>query len=366
MNLHYPAPPKTQQNTMLPLLSHVFMASLTAGLALIPCAPSMAQSSSTIYGVVDLGFVRESGGPNGTSASRLTSGVASGSRLGFRGHEDLGGGLSAFYALEMGLLADTGGLAQGGLAFGRQATVGIHGNFGSIALGRQYTPVALIQTETDPFVTGLAGDSANLISAGGASGNNRMDNTLRYTYKASSGLMADAVYGFGEVAGDSSAKRQYGGALGYVAGPAYAKLGYHSVNDATGKAGRLTFLGATYDFGFAMAHFNYVVNKGSAVFGIVNQDSRDMLLGISVPYGLGKFMASYIRKDDRTIANFDASQWAVGYMYFLSKRTTLYTSIARIDNNASATSKTGFYRVGNATEQGLGSRAFNFGIRHAF
>lgn len=365
MNLHYPAPPKTQQNTMLPLLSHVFMASLTAGLALIPCAPSMAQSSSTIYGVVDLGFVRESGGPNGTSASRLTSGVASGSRLGFRGNEDLGGGLSAFYALEMGLLADTGGLAQGGLAFGRQATVGIHGNFGSIALGRQYTPVALIQTETDPFVTGLAGDSANLISAGGASGNNRMDNTLRYTYKASSGLMADAVYGFGEVA-DSSAKRQYGGALGYVAGPAYAKLGYHSVNDATGKAGRLTFLGATYDFGFAMAHFNYVVNKGSAVFGIVNQDSRDMLLGISVPYGLGKFMASYIRKDDRTVANFDASQWAVGYMYFLSKRTTLYTSIARIDNNASATSKTGFYRVGNATEQGLGSRAFNFGIRHAF
>ena len=366
MSLHCPTPHKTQQNKMFPMLSRVFVASLTAGLALIPSAPSMAQSSSTVYGVVDLGFVRESGGPNGTSASRLTSGVASGSRLGFRGNEDLGGGLSAFYALEMGLLADTGGLAQGGLAFGRQATVGIHGNFGSIALGRQYTPVALIQTETDPFVTGLAGDSANLISAGGASGNNRMDNTLRYSYKASSGLMADAVYGFGEVAGDSSAKRQYGGALGYVAGPAYAKLGYHSVNDATGKAGRLTFLGATYDFGFAMAHFNYVVNKGSAVFGIVNQDSRDMLLGISVPYGLGKFMASYIRKDDRTIANFDASQWAVGYMYFLSKRTTLYTSIARIDNNASATSKTGFYRVGNATEQGLGSRAFNFGIRHAF
>ncbi|RDI05517.1 porin [Comamonas sp. AG1104] len=270
-----PNPTQDQQNKMFPMLSRVFVASLTPGLALIPGAPSMAQSSSTVYGVVDLGFVLESGGPNDAGASRLTSGVASGSRLGFRGDEDLGGGLSALYALEMGLLADTGGLAQGG-----QAAVSIHGNFGSITLGRQYTPVALIQTETAPFVTCLAGDSANLISAGGAGGNNRMDNTLRYTYKASSGLAADVVYGFGEGAGDSSAERQYGGALGYVAGPAYAKLGYHSVNDAVGKAGRLTFLGATYDFGFAMAHFNYVVNKGSAVFDIVNQDSRDMLLGI--------------------------------------------------------------------------------------
>ena len=366
MNIYYPTRSTLRQAKAFALLSPVFSVSLTAGLALAPCTSSMAQSSTTVYGVVDLGFVRESGGPNGASVNKLTSGVASGSRLGFRGNEDLGGGLSAFYTLEMGLLVDTGGLAQGGTAFGRQAAVGIQGNFGSIALGRQYTPVALIQTETDPFVTGLAGDSANLISAGGAGGNNRMDNTLRYTYKAASGLMADAVYGFGEVAGNAQANRQYGGAFGYASGPAYAKLGYHSVNDATGKAGRLTFLGATYDFGFAMAHFNYVVNKGSAVFGIVNQDSRDMLLGVSIPYGTGKFMASYIRKDDRTAANFDASQWAVGYMYFLSKRTTLYTSIARIDNNAPAGSKTGFYRVGNATEQGLGSGAFNFGIRHAF
>lgn len=365
MNLHYSTQPTVRQAKARPPLSPACIASLSAALALVP-ASSMAQSGTMVYGVMDLGFVRESGGPNGASASKLTSGVASGSRLGFKGSEDLGGGLAAFYTLEMGLLADTGGLAQGGLAFGRQAAVGIQGRFGLLALGRQYTPVALIQTETDPFVTGLAGDSANLISAGGAGGNNRMDNTLRYTYKAASGLVADAVYGFGEAAGNAQANRQYGGAFGYASGPAYVKLGYHSVNDASGKAGRLGFLGATYDFGVATAHFNYGVNKGSAVFGIVNQDSRDLLLGVSVPYGAGRFMASYIRKDDKTAANFDANQWAFGYLYFLSKRTTLYTSIARIDNNAPATSKTGFYRVGNATEQGLGSRAFNFGIRHAF
>lgn len=366
MRLHYPTQYIVRQAKVSLSLSPAFAASLAVGLALIPSASSMAQSSATVYGVVDLGFVRESGGPNGASVNKLTSGISAGSRLGFRGTEDLGGGLSAFYNLEMGLLADTGGLAQGGLGFGRQAAVGLQGSFGTIALGRQYTPVALIQTETDPFITGLAGDSANLISAGGAGGNNRMDNTLRYTYKAANGLMADVVYGFGEVAGNAQANRQYGGAFGYVSGPAYVKVGYHNVNDVSGKSGHLTFLGATYNFGVATAHFNYVVNKGSAVFGIVNQDSRDMMLGISVPYGTGRFMASYIRKDDRTTANNDANQWAFGYMYFLSKRTTLYTSIARIDNNAPAGSKTGFYRVGNATEQGLGSRAFNFGMRHAF
>jgi predicted porin len=103
--------------------------------------------------------------PRGPAATKLTSGIASGSRLGFRGTEDLGDGLAAFYVLEMGINADTGVLGQGGLGFGRQSMVGLQGGFGSVSLGRQYTPVALIQTETDPFATGLAGTSANLISA---------------------------------------------------------------------------------------------------------------------------------------------------------------------------------------------------------
>lgn len=325
-----------------------------------------SQSTSTVYGVVDLGFVHESGGPNGASASKLTSGVAAGSRLGFRGTEDLGGGLSAFYTLEMGLNADTGTLGQGGLAFGRQSLVGLQGRLGSLSMGRQYTPVAFIQAETDPFMTGLAGTSANLISAGGAGGNNRMDNTVRYTYAAQSGWTADLVYGLGETAGDSSARRQFGGAIGYVSGPVYVKLGHHNVNSAASVPAKITFLGAKYDFGVATAHVNYVVNKGSAVFGLVNADSRDVLLGVSVPYGPGRFMASYIRKNDRTPTNHDASQLALGYTHALSKRTSLYASIARIDNNAAAGSATGFYRVGNATEQGLGDRAYNVGVRHAF
>lgn len=338
------------------LLSAVVLASFSA----------WAQSSVTMYGLVDMGFVRESGGVDGANVNKISGGVSAGSRIGFKGSEDLGAGMSAFFQLEMGLLSDTGALAQGGLGFGRQSVVGLKTQWGTVTLGRQYTPVALIQVETDPFVTGLAGDSANMISAGGAGGNNRMDNTVRYTLNAKNGFSADVVYGFDESTASAHANRQYGGALGYVSGPAYIKLGYHNVQNAQGNSGWLSFLGAKYELGFGTAHFNYVVNKGSAVFGLLNPNSRDLMLGLSVPYGSGKFMASYIRKDDKTASNYDANQIALGYMHSLSKRTQLYSSIARIHNKALAGNKAGFYRVGNSTEQGSGSRAFNIGIRHAF
>jgi predicted porin len=337
----------------------LFLLGMTAGSA-------WSQSTGTVYGLIDIGFVHEGGGPGGASIDKLTSGVASGSRLGFRGTEGLGDGLAAFYVLEMGINADTGTLGQGGLGFGRQSIVGLQGDFGTVALGRQYTPVAFIQTETDPFATGLAGNSPNLISAGGAGGSNRMNNTVRYSYTGQSGLTADLAYGFGEATNSISRNRQVGAAIGYVSGPVYLKLGYHNVKDAMSVPAKMTFFGAKYDIGAVTAHFNYVVNKGAAVFGLVNADSRDVMVGMSVPYGASRFMASCIGKNDRTFANNDARQVALGYTYFLSKRTSFYASIARIRNNALAGAASGFYRVGNATEQGLGNRAQNIGVRHAF
>src|SRR5437868_4896157 len=90
---------------------------------------AQAQSSVTVYGAVDLGLVLERG-PAG-SVTKLSSGVEAGSRLGFKGTEDLGGGLSAKFVLEMGISVDNGGLNQGGAAFGRQSLVGLAGGFGS-------------------------------------------------------------------------------------------------------------------------------------------------------------------------------------------------------------------------------------------
>lgn len=137
-----------------------------------------AQSSVTVYGVVDAGIVAEKGGAGG-SVTKLTSGVASGSRIGFKGSEDLGGGLSALFLLENGFAVDNGALGQGGLLFGRQAFAGLGGGFGTVTFGRQYTPQYLTLALADPFVTGMAGDAANIMpNTGNAS--SRMDNAIKY------------------------------------------------------------------------------------------------------------------------------------------------------------------------------------------
>jgi predicted porin len=94
-----------------------------------------AQTNVTMYGVLDMALQHENDGVNSTTA--LDSGIQSGSRLGFKGTEDLGGGLKANFDLEAGVNADTGTSSQGGILFGRQAWVGLSGGFGSLRLGRQ-------------------------------------------------------------------------------------------------------------------------------------------------------------------------------------------------------------------------------------
>lgn len=138
--------------------------------------------------------------------------------------------------------------------------------------------------------------------------------------------------------------------------------------------GRNTLLAANYDVGVARADAAYGVDKGTngaplpnngnpygGVRPTASTDSRDMLLGVSVPFGVMTLMASYIRKDDRTAYNQDAHQWGVGLSHALSRRTSLYTAYARIRNKRGAG-----YTVGNNTEPGSGDSAFNLGVRHVF
>jgi len=94
---------------------------------------------------------------------------------------------------------------------------------------------------------------------------------------------------------------------------------------------------------------------------IASTDSRDALIGVTVPFGVHAFLASYIRKDDRTGFNQDASQVALGYRYTLSKRTDVNVAIAKIDNRNGAS-----YTVGSAIESGTGNRSAMVGLRHAF
>ena len=335
-------------------------------------------ASVSVYGLVDVALVRETGGSGG-DVTKLTSGVGAGSRLGFKGREELGNGLAAIFLLESGFQADTGALGQGGLLFGRQAYAGLQGGFGTLTAGRQYTPQYLTVVMADPFGSGYAGDTKNLMAPTGNSAS-RMDNSLKYVSPAIGGVSAELVYGAGEVTGDSAAGRQFGGALDYTSGPLRVRLGYHNRNNDTAAiknagSAKNTVLSAFYDFGVVKEHVANGVDKGlnssllrntANPYGrpgtpVASSDSRDVLLGATIPSGPHTWMVSWIHKDDRGALDQDASQYALGYRYALSRRTELYTSIAHIVNRHGAS-----YTVGSAIEGGTGNGAVDLGIRHTF
>ena len=306
-----------------------------------------AQTNVTIYGVADVGITHTRSNTPNSATWGMGSGIQSGSRLGFKGTEDLGGGLSAIFQLENGFGVDTGALGQGGRIFGRQAFVGLNGGFGSVKFGRQYMPIFLAVDTIDPFGTGLAGDASGWLGANIFGGIDvRMNNTINYSI-ASGGLSGEIAYGFGEVAGNNSASRQVGLSVGYTGGPVTVVLAHHDANDAAGTGStKATLLGGTYDFGAAKLHAGLDNEKNDAA-GATTLDARTWMLGVSAPVGAaGSVLASYNRRDDKTAANADANQVALGYTHSLSKRTNLYTSFARVNVN--------------------GVRNFNVGIRHKF
>jgi predicted porin len=331
---------------------------------------AMAQSSVTMYGLADAGLVAESGGAAG-NVTKMVGGVAGGSRLGFRGVENLGGGLTAIFVLEMGVTLDAGGSAQGGVLFGRQALIGLSNKIGTLTLGRQYTPLFLTLSAVDPFhAFSMAGSAANLMSNAGI----RMNNTIKYASPAVNGFSGELAYGLGEAAGDARIGRQLGAALGYTRGPLSLRLGYASVNSipvATAlTTGKTTLIGGAYDFGVVKMALGYASNKGTVNVNTridpnPNADSQDAILGVTVPVGAGTIRASYISKQDRRSTDRDARQWGIAYNYALSKRSDVYLAYARIHNHVAA-GAVGFYTVGNATEVGGGNRALNIGMRHSF
>lgn len=324
-----------------------------AGASCLLCSAAvLAQTNVTVYGIADAGLVHESGGPAG-GVNTVASGIASGSRLGFRGKEDLGGGMAAVFGLESGVNVDTGTSGQGGVLFGRQAYVGLTGRLGAVTLGRQYTPYYKILRDIgDPFgAVSLAGRAGNLITT-----YTRIDNLVEYVSPTVNGLRADVGYAAGEVAGDSSKNRTLSGSLAYATGQLALGAAYHRVDNPAGTDFvREALLSANYKFRLLTAYLSYGRTRGPAA------DSRSVLAGVAVPFGRHKLMLSHIRRDDRTVADRDANQWGIGYFYALSKRTDLYAAYADIDNRNGAA-----FTVGNATEKGSGDRAVNLGVRHNF
>jgi predicted porin len=343
-----------------------------------------AQSAVTVYGIVDMAYQNENRGAGSRTVNALDSGIQSGSRLGFKGTEDLGGNLKANFQLEMGVNADTGASSQGGVTFGRQAWVGLSGDFGSVNMGRQYTPIFVAVDTIDPwstgFISGHAGEGTSSEGIATPFGTPfRTNNTLNYTTNNLGGFTGSAAYTFGEVSGSSNL-RQIGLSGTYAAGPIVGTLAYHKANDTTGRATKIAFLGGTYDFGPAKLHAAF--GKTTSDFLItttpaagttpasttVSPEHREWMVGTSVPFGAATLLASYTRIDNKRAAGSTAAtrtdgksnQMAIGGTYSLSKRTNLYTSFSRTTNDANT-------NVGNlAAANGATDRLFNVGVRHKF
>jgi GBP family porin len=192
-----------------------------------------AQSSVTLFGIVDVGMnyiSNESGKPNWT----MTSGVVQGSRFGLRVVEDLGGGLKAVAQLENGFSVTNGALGQGGRLFGRQGWVGLSSNtFGTLTLGRQYdSMVDFVQPKFSIVYTGLAHpfDNDNLGDAF------RINNSIKYTSAVYKGFKFGGLYGFSNSASTSTGgsgfanNRAWSLGANYTNGPFDLGVGYLHLN----------------------------------------------------------------------------------------------------------------------------------------
>ena len=353
---------------------------------------AFAQSSVTLYGKVDLGMVYDAGNPLGAGKSvRLSSGVTGGSRIGFKGVEDLGGGNKFSFQLETGYCADSAAgqstnvndannkkigttsapnFCTGSNNFmGRQAHGDLTGAFGALSAGRQYSLGFNNLATIDPFGAGFAAQANNVASNGtylvDPSGI-RLNNSVTYSTPNVAGFTGSVEAAFGEVVGNWKSGRETGAGVNYASGPVYAGITYYEVNTAAGSgtAKRVTTFGGSYDFGVVKVHA--LGQKVSGSNGSI--DIFNIMGGVTVPVGAGSLMASYVKHNDRTSMDEDANQIGIGYQYPLSKRTALYTSFARIQNHniqGSATSNSAIL-VGNATDAGTGQKAFNAGVVHNF
>lgn len=363
-----------------------------------------AQSSVTVYGIVDLGFDRTDDGATAGSTNGIKSGGQSASRIGFKGTEDLGGGLNALFQLEATIAADTGSafgttaagttgtnanFANGAGGFNRIATVGLQSNaFGTVNLGRQTSVIKDAYDVVDPFGDGgtIAPISTVFFNGTLAGDFGRISNSVKYSTPSFGGFKASAAYGFGEVAGDTGTNSNYGLGLGYANGPLNVQFAYHNqdrgvvaaaaatatafaVTASPARENKLAFLGASYNFGVVKLHGAYADTKLENTTASTEAKYRNYMIGVSVPLGAaGNLFASYSVNDNRTTDNFDAQKAAIMYTYDLSKRTNLYTGYSRTSNDSGTGAAGSGSRIGLAASAPAGesASAFNVGIRHKF
>lgn len=320
-------------------IARTALASLVALIAPLAAGNAAGQSNVSFYGLLDAGLTYVDNGEAG-SGWRQQSGVSQGSRWGFTGSEDLGGGNKANFVLEGGFFNDTG-VWTGNGGFSRRSVVGLSGAWGALDVGRDYNPVHTLLAQFDPLANGLLSAASGFMGNAGA----QMPNAVFYTTPEMAGVTGKIGYGMGERAGAARSGDTLSSRLVYARGPLAAGVAYAYQNVAastgTGYARDHQLL-ATFSYKFAGIEPVAMLQQGhnysrSLVYNSNNgvpysTDFRTWMLGASVPYAVYKLALTYQRYDDRTAANADAANLALAGYASLSKRTTLYANISKIVN----------------------------------
>ena len=344
--------------------------SLIALAVLAASGAAMAQSSVTLFGLVDAGVGRVSAG--GTSVTGVTNSGLASSRLGFRGEEDLGGGLKAGFWLEGGMSNDTGtgeggGAAGPGFEFKRRSTISLMGGFGEIRLGRELTVGYVNSTAADVFGDNGVGASIGKNHFAGVI-ETRKGNGISYILPSNlGGFYGQVQYVFGEQLSSAAydkAGDYLGARLGYRNGPLDTAVGFakgRGASSAADDADQFNIF-ASYDLGVVKPFIGFNQEKNKAAVEVKYQS---YLLGLTAPVGPGTVRVSFNDVDLKNSAD-DAQKFAIGYVYDLSKRTAIYGTYAHVKNKGAAAFGAAPGGLTFTTPAGQNVNGYEFGVRHSF
>ncbi|MHA6848628.1 porin [Ralstonia syzygii] len=345
---------------------------IAVAIAMTWCGAAAAQSSVTLYGLVDAGVTYTNNGTsNGKSGPtfQFMSGSSQGDRWGLKGTEDLGGGTKALFNLESGYQLSNGQAGQGGKMFGRSAFVGLSGNWGELTLGRQYDfigwylPAYAIGANTP---AGLLAWSLPAYAAGGYSLDNRVwgdwvDNAVKYVSPTFAGFSFGAMYGFGETPGSVAKNSTMNFVVNYENGPFSTSASYYSQRDAVGSGRQTIYIGgAAYNIGKARI---FALVSDVRIHG--GTDPRATTAEVGATYGLTPNLTvgggyQYQRRNNDLGS---ASQFTASLDYALSKRTDVYTVAAYGHDNAFGAQAVAALGYPSTTSSQF---ALRIGMRHKF
>ncbi|NML30209.1 porin [Paraburkholderia antibiotica] len=378
---------------------------LTAATFALFASAAHAQSSVTLYGLIDAGISYVNNSKTSTGHSSLTKyddGIAQGSRWGLRGTEDLGGGLKALFVLENGFSSANGTAGQGGAMFGRQAFVGLaQDNVGSLTFGRQYSFSTDILGGN--YSTGgqtVAGNYAYHINDVDQLTSSRINNSAKFTSANFSGLTFGAMYGFSNQAGafagapavgtTAGSSRAYSFGLNYANGPfgigaAYTDISYPgqaspsfsttmaNVSTGTVRDLRSFGVGARYAIGPATLWALYTNTRFEPITG---SSTTFAAYEAGAKYAITPAITAAAGYTYMHLSNANTGHWNqvdLSAAYALSKRTDVYVlgiyQIASGHNGGQdlqaqiGSSSSYFSTSGVGADNQL---AFRLGMRHKF